>query len=324
MDINKVESVVSSLFGVCIAKARTFGLMLLSVVVMLSPVIVQADMVFDFQMKLAKKGNAEAQYKVGEMYETGFGVKQDSEEAMSWVTKAANKGHETAEFKLLYWDIEKNGMSNANKINLGSLKAKAKQGNPQASYYLGKMYARGVGFPRNTNSAVKWLNKAASVGVPAAESELVIVRERQQRQLATKRRIDEKKRADLKAKQDRERQAQLEQRRRIKAQQQTQREADEKSRAEESARQHVAIEKAAIEKRNHEAALASEKAANEKANETARSLKLKKEEQRQAQVAARKKADMVKKRKAAEAKQKASFESDPCSGKSARFLSTCK
>ena len=319
MDINKVESVVSSLFGVCIAKARTFGLMLLSVVVMLSPVIVQADMVFDFQMKLAKKGNAEAQYKVGEMYETGFGVKQDSEEAMSWVTKAASKGHETAEFKLLYWDIEKNGMSNANKINLGALKAKAKQGNPQASYYLGKMYARGVGLPRNTSSAVKWLNKAASVGIPAAESELVIVRERQQRQLATKRRIDEKKRADLKAKQDRERQAQLEQRRRIKAQQ-AQKQAEEKTRAEESAKQHVAIEKAAIEKRNHEAALASEKAANEKA----RSLKLKKEEQRQAQIAARKKADMVKKRKAAEAKQKASFESDPCSGKSARFLSTCK
>jgi TPR repeat protein len=320
MHINKVKSAVSSLFGVCIAKARTFGLMFLSVVVMLSPVIVQADMVFDFQMKLAKKGNAEAQYKVGEMYETGFGVKQNSEEAMSWVTKAANKGHETAEFKLLYWDIEKNGMTNANKINMGSLKAKAKQSNPQAAYYLGKMYARGVGLPRNTSSAVKWLNKAASVGIPAAESELVIVRERQQRQLATKRRIDEKKRADLKAKQDHERQAQLEQRRRIKAQQQAQRQAEEKARAEESARQHVAIEKAAIEKRSHEATLASEKAANEKA----RSLKLKKEEQRQAQIAARKKADMVKKRKAAEAKQKASFESDPCSGKSARFLSTCK
>ena len=319
MDINKVELAVSPHLGVCIAKARTFGLMLLSLVVMLSPVIVQADMVFDFQMKLAQKGNAEAQYKVGEMYETGFGVKQDSEEAMSWVTKAASKGHETAEFKLLYWDIEKNGMSNANKINMGSLKAKAKQSNPQAAYYLGKMYARGVGLPRNTSSAVKWLNKAASAGVPAAESELVIVRERQQRQLATKRRIDEKKRADLKAKQDRERQAQLEQRRRIKAQQQAQRQAEEKARVEESARQHVAIEK-----RNHEAALASEKAANEKANEKARSLKLKKEEQRRAQIAARKKADMVKKRKAAEAKQKASFESDPCSGKSARFLSTCR
>ncbi len=314
MDINKFESVVNSFFG-SIARAKIFGFMFLSIIVMFSPVLVQADMVFDFQMKLAKKGNAEAQFKVGEMYETGFGVKQDLSEAVEWVSKAANKGHETAGFKLLYWDIEKNGMSNANKINLGSLKAKAKQGRPQATYYLGKMYARGVGFKRNTNSAVKWLNKAALAGIPEAESELVIVRERQQRQLAAKRRIDEKKRADLKAKQDRERQAQLEQRRRLKSQQQAQRQAEEKARAQATLRENAAAE----EKNKREVALANEKVANEKA----RLLKLKQEEKRQAQIAAKKKAIMLKKREAA-AKQKASFESDPCSGKSARFLSTCK
>ncbi len=314
MDVNKVESAVNFLFA-CIVKVRTFGLIFLSVVVMLSPVIAQADMVFDFQMKLAKKGNSEAQFKVGEMYESGFGVKQDSSEAMSWVTKAASKGHETAGFKLLYWDIEKNGMSNPNKINLGSLKAKAKQGNPQATYYLGKMYARGVGFKRNTNSAVKWLNKAAQVGIPEAESELVIVRERQQRLLATKRRIDEKKRADLKAKQDRERQAQLEQSRRLKTQREAKRQAEDKVRAEQATRQLAAEEE---KKRKQKMALANEKA------EKSRQLKLKQEEKRQAQLVAKKKALLLKKQKAAAEKQKASFESDPCSGKSARFLSTCK
>ena len=52
----------------------------------------RADMVFDFQMKLAKKGNAEAQYKVGEMYEAGRGVDANKEEAMKWFTQAADGG----------------------------------------------------------------------------------------------------------------------------------------------------------------------------------------------------------------------------------------
>ena len=324
MGINKVEPVVSSFFGTCVTRTRIFALMLLSAIVILSSSLVQADMVFDFQMKLAKKGNSEAQYKVGEMYETGFGVEQDAEQAMEWVTKAANKGHETANFKLLYWDIEKNGMTNANKINLGSLKAKSKLGNPQASYYLGKMYARGVGFPRNSNSAVKLLNKAASVGIPEAETELAMVRERQQSRLAAKRRIDDKRRADYKAKQERERQARLEDRRKLKAQKQAQKLATEKAQANAIAKQNAEVEKNKRDMALANEKLSREKLAREKVAEEKRLFTQKQERQRQAQVAARKKAVMMKKREAAAAKQKASFESDPCSGKSARFLSTCR
>ena len=56
----------------------------------------QADMVFDFQMKLAQKGNAEAQFKVGEMYEAGRGVEKNMEEAMKWINKAAAQGNKAA------------------------------------------------------------------------------------------------------------------------------------------------------------------------------------------------------------------------------------
>ena len=72
---------------------------LLLVFLLVTVSLAQADGLFDFQMKLAKGGNAEAQYKVGEMYETGFGVKQDKKEAMSWMTKSSDQGHETAGFK---------------------------------------------------------------------------------------------------------------------------------------------------------------------------------------------------------------------------------
>ncbi len=175
--------------------------MLITLILFL-PSISQADGLFDFQMTMAKKGNAEAEYKVGEMYETGFGVKKDMNEAMNWTTKSASQGHETAKFKLLYWDIEKNGLTEANKAEVEVLKAKASEGNPQAQFYVGKMHAHGVGVKKNSNKAITWLNKAALVGVLAAERELLTVREGKQRQnlvqqKAKRRRADEKQRAEL-------------------------------------------------------------------------------------------------------------------------------
>ena len=40
--------------------------------------------VFRFQIKLAEQGNAEAQYKVGEMYESGKGADKDVVAALEW------------------------------------------------------------------------------------------------------------------------------------------------------------------------------------------------------------------------------------------------
>ena len=110
--------------------------LILFTLIFIMPSLVQADGLFDFQMKMAQKGgNAEAEFKVGEMYETGFGVKKDMVEAEKWISKAAGQGHETANFKLLYWDIEKNGINDTNKAKVDDLKAKAKAGNPGRILY---------------------------------------------------------------------------------------------------------------------------------------------------------------------------------------------
>ena len=143
----------------------------------------QADGLFDFQMKLAKKGNAEAQHKIGEMYETGFGVKKDMKQAHLWVTKAATQGLEAANFKLAYWDIQKNGLKGGNKKKYTELTTKAKDGNLQAMYYVGMMYAHGVGVKKNYDKALDWLNKATFGGVLAAEREAVSVRYLKQKAL---------------------------------------------------------------------------------------------------------------------------------------------
>ncbi len=165
-------------------------MLLLLILVVLLPFSVQADVLFVEQMALAKKGNAEAQLKVGEMYEVGFGVRQNKREAIYWITRSANQGHEKAGFKLLYLNVEKKGLKGKNKAKMEALNSKAKQGNSQAQYYLGKMYAHGVGINKNSEKAISWLNKAASVGVFEAELELASVKEEEQRQVKKEKRFE--------------------------------------------------------------------------------------------------------------------------------------
>ena len=281
-----------------------FIMLTLMTVFLLLPTITQADGLFDFQMKLAEKGNAEAQFKVGEMYETGFGVKKNMTEAKNWINKSAAQGNEAAGYKLLYWDVEKNGLKGGNKQKVADLQSKAKAGNAQAQYYIGKMQAYGVGLKKNTAEGLKWLNKAAFVGILEAEREAVFVKENKAREdIAAKKRADEKKRAQQKAKQEREKQAKLEQQRKLEAK----KKADQKARDNKASQQtKVAEQERAKAKRETEAnakVLAQQEAAK----------------QREAEKQA-----LLKKRREDEASKKTQFESDPCSGKSARFLSTCK
>ena len=156
---------------------------------LLVPSAVQADDLFDSQMKLAKQGNAEAQFKVGEMYEAGLGVDKNKREARYWITRSVNQNHEVAGYKLLYWEMEKKGLNDENIIKVEQLSAKAKQGNAQAQYFLGKMYANGVGIKKNPDVAIDWLNKAALVGVLEAELELAALMEEKKHEAQKERRF---------------------------------------------------------------------------------------------------------------------------------------
>jgi TPR repeat protein len=85
---------------------KSYVLMVITLISLL-PIAVQANNLFNSQMKLANKGDAEAQFNVGEMYEVGFGVKQDKKQARYWISRSADQKHEAAGFKLLYWDVER-------------------------------------------------------------------------------------------------------------------------------------------------------------------------------------------------------------------------
>jgi hypothetical protein len=58
------------------------------------------DGVFTYQKKMADYGNAEAQHKLGEMYEEGHGTPQDFDKALEWYRKAAAQGYAPASKKV--------------------------------------------------------------------------------------------------------------------------------------------------------------------------------------------------------------------------------
>jgi hypothetical protein len=264
--------------------------------------------IFRFQYKLAEQGNPEAQYKVGEMYELGRGVVADKERAREWFDKAAKQGHQKSSYRLLYLDIEKNGMNPQRKQQLDQLRREAKSGVADAQYFVGRMYANGVGVQRNLNEAQSWMSKATFNGVPEAESELVIIE-------------DEIARIEVREKQQ---QAAAEAERKKK-------EAEEKARKEEEARKA----------RERELAARREAQRKEEARKAAAERRQLQDDKAAAAAESRRRAEAERKRQAAaaaaaqkqaaeeessvpEVDENAVFESDPCKGKKAKFLSICK
>ncbi len=285
-------------------KSALWHIVLLVTVVFLTEISgANADMVFDFQMKLAEKGNAEAQFKVGEMYETGRGVEKNLIEAKRWINKAAAQGNQAAGYKLLYYDLQNNGVTADNKDKLAELQKAAKDGNGYAQYYAGLMHSHGVGLRKNSTAALDWLGKASLVGVTAAEAEIARVNEASQSARLRAQQDEAKKaRAQQEAKRQEEERKKLE----------AQRDAEQRKQQEVAARKKAEQDKKLAAQREAELAAAEEEAKKQQLIA-----------QREAEAEQKRKA-VLEQRKKKEVEKKAQFESDPCAGKSARFLSTCR
>jgi hypothetical protein len=66
-----------------------------------------AEREYQTQLNLALKGNADSQFRIGEMYETGSGVKKDPAMAYIWYNKAAVQGSARAKEKVVSLDKAK-------------------------------------------------------------------------------------------------------------------------------------------------------------------------------------------------------------------------
>ena len=112
----------------------------------------------------AEQGHAEAQYHLGVMYLEGSGVPNDGAETVRWYRKAADQGNADAKN-----EIERYPYNKFEKI-LNS----AAQGDAEAQYELGCIYANGLGtpprnIPTNIIEALKWFHLAVEQGYKIAE-----------------------------------------------------------------------------------------------------------------------------------------------------------
>lgn len=113
---------------------------------------------------LASKGDAAAQFQLGEMYDQGTGVPLDEKIAVSWYRKAAVQGYAKAQNMLGIMYENRAGVPLDYKKAMSWYRKAAEQGAPDAQSSLGAMYATGLGVKVNMVQALKWFILAASTG----------------------------------------------------------------------------------------------------------------------------------------------------------------
>ena len=97
--------------------------------------------------KMAKEGDARAQFETGNCYYMGREVDKDTEEASEWYQKAMAQGHEEATEKFYSFYSK-------------ALEKAAKNGDARAQFETGNAYLNGSGIKRDTETASEWFMQA--------------------------------------------------------------------------------------------------------------------------------------------------------------------
>jgi TPR repeat protein len=126
---------------------------------------------------LAERGDAEAQYRIGLMFEFGRGYKEDKAQGIAWLTKAANQGHSAAQQELGVIYTTGDGVPQDDAKAVAWFGKSAAQGNATAQFNLGVMTAKGAGVKEDIPKALEWFGKAAAQGFAPALSKLGIAYE---------------------------------------------------------------------------------------------------------------------------------------------------
>ena len=119
-------------------------------------------------LKAANQGNVSAQYNIGIMYEKGYGVKQDCSEANKWYQKAAEQGNTSAQYNLGVNFYIGNGITRNYTEALNWWLKAAKSGDADSQNNVGVMYKNGQGVKQDYSEALKWCTKASEQGHTSA------------------------------------------------------------------------------------------------------------------------------------------------------------
>jgi uncharacterized protein len=115
----------------------------------------------------ALKGDADAQFNLGQAYKLGRGVKADLNVAADWYRRAAEQGHLQAADSYGHLLHYQGKISEA----LPYIQASAERGEPRAQYLLGTELFNGVNIEKDWVRAYALMTRASSAGMaPASRS----------------------------------------------------------------------------------------------------------------------------------------------------------
>ena len=123
-------------------------------------------------IKLAEKGDIEAQRDLGLRYDMGLNVEKDSAKAIKWYKKAAKQGDVLVQYLLgdIYYNGE--GVNQDYSEAAKWYRKAANQGIAEAQFKLAGIYATGEGVAEDPAEMLKWLIKAADQGHAGAQYNL--------------------------------------------------------------------------------------------------------------------------------------------------------
>jgi TPR repeat protein len=119
---------------------------------------------FREKLREASRGDSDAQYDVGSMYQNGRGVTPDRAKAIEWYSKAAAQDNQKAVSRL--------ELMRANETRFSRTEAHAARGDVDSQYDLGNMHEKGIGTRVNYQKARDWYEKAAAAGHAGASFNL--------------------------------------------------------------------------------------------------------------------------------------------------------
>jgi hypothetical protein len=136
--------------------------------------------------ELARQGNPEAQYSLGELYEQGRGVAKDEAKAAEWFAAAAEQGHMRAQAKYAGMLAAGRGVARDPAAAVLWWTKAAEQGSAASQVRLAEAYRKGDGVHQDLAKAEALYLEAAEAGDGAARVELFEVRQEIEREAAAR------------------------------------------------------------------------------------------------------------------------------------------
>lgn len=110
----------------------------------------------EWYLKAAQQGDGAAAARLGSMYRIGEGVPRDANQAAKWYAMGAMKGNAIAQTGLGYLSMEGAGAPADFKAAAGWFNKATDQGDASAMLALGTLFESGKGVPKDVVQAYKW------------------------------------------------------------------------------------------------------------------------------------------------------------------------